>query len=64
MLFMLLTQQDSQTSILRYAANAVGSLSHCTTQGIFLDGQWRDVGPPDREGRSGRRPVKIGRAHV
>jgi DNA-binding PucR family transcriptional regulator len=56
-LFMLLTQQDSQTSILRYAANAVGSLSHCTTQGIFLDGQWRDVGPPDREGRSGRRPV-------
>ena len=56
-LFMLLIQQDSQTSILHYAANAVGSLCRCTTQGIFLDGQWRDVGPPDQEGRAASRPV-------
>jgi sugar diacid utilization regulator len=56
-LFMLLTQQDSQTSILHYAANAVGTLCHCTTQGIFLDGQWRDVGPPDQEGRAASRPA-------
>src|ERR1700679_2414058 len=56
-LFTLLTQQDSQTSILHYAANAVGSLCHCTTQGIFLDGQSRDVGPPDEEGRSRSRPA-------
>ena len=54
---MLLTQQDSQTSILHYVANAVGSLCHCTTQGIFLDGQWRDVGPPNQEGPSGRGPA-------
>ena len=56
-LFMLLTQQDSQTSILHYAANAVGSLCRCTTQGIFLDGQWRDVGLPDQEGRAASRPT-------
>src|SRR5579875_2565781 len=56
-LFMLLTQQDGQTSILHYAANAVGSLCHCTTQGIFLDGQWRYVGPPDQEGREASGPA-------
>jgi sugar diacid utilization regulator len=59
-LFMLLTQQDSQISILHYTANAVGSLCHCTTQGIFLDGQWRDVGPPDQDGRPGSRPASLG----
>ena len=37
-LAMLLTQQDSQDSILHYVANAVGSLGSCTTDGIFLDG--------------------------
>jgi DNA-binding PucR family transcriptional regulator len=56
-LFILLVQQDSQTNILHFAANAVGSLCHCTTQGIFLDGHWRDVGPLGQEGRSASRPV-------
>jgi DNA-binding PucR family transcriptional regulator len=56
-LFMLLVQQDSQTSILHFTANAVRSLSHCTTEGIFLDGQWRDVGPLDQDGRPASRPV-------
>ena len=56
-LFMLLIQQDSQTSILHFAANAVGTLCHCTTQGFLLDGQWRDVGPLDQDGRSASRPV-------
>ena len=43
MLSMVLTQQDNQASILNYAANAVESLSSCTTEGIFLDGRWQDV---------------------
>ena len=43
MLAMLLTQQDSQDSILHYVANAVESLGSCTTEGIFLDGLWQDV---------------------
>ena len=42
-LAMLLTQQDSQDSILHYVANAVESLGSCTTEGIFLDGLWQDV---------------------
>ena len=56
-LFMLLVQQDSESGILHFVANSVGSLSHCTTEGIFLDGQWRDVGPPDQDGRPASRPV-------
>src|ERR1700753_301743 len=48
-LAMLLTQQDSQESILHYVANAVGSLGSCTTEGIFLDGQWQDVRIPGRK---------------
>jgi len=32
-LSMLLTQQDSQDSILHYVANAVESLGSCTTEG-------------------------------
>ena len=40
---LVLTQQDSQDSILRYVANAVQSLGSCTTEGIFLDGSWQDV---------------------
>jgi DNA-binding PucR family transcriptional regulator len=42
-LSMLLTQQDNQASILHFAANAVGSLGPCRTEGIVLDGQWQDV---------------------
>ena len=43
-LAMLLTQQDSQASILHFVANAVESLGSCTTEGIFLDGRWQDIG--------------------
>jgi sugar diacid utilization regulator len=43
-LAMLLTQQDSQASILHFVANAVESLGSCTTEGIFVDGQWQDIG--------------------
>ncbi len=45
-LAMLLTQQDSQDSILHHIANAVESLGSCTTEGIFLDGRWQDVPIP------------------
>jgi sugar diacid utilization regulator len=48
-LAMLLTQQDSQDSILHYVANAVESLGSCMTEGIFLDGQWQDVRIPGRK---------------
>jgi sugar diacid utilization regulator len=47
-LAMLLTQQDSQASILHYVANAVESLGSCTTEGIFLDGRWQDIRLPRR----------------
>src|ERR1700753_4129770 len=46
---MLLTQQDSQASILHYVANAVESMGSCTTEGIFLDGRWQDVRLPGRK---------------
>jgi sugar diacid utilization regulator len=48
-LAMLLTQQDSQDRILHYVANAVESLGSCTTEGIFLDGQWQDGRSPGRQ---------------
>jgi hypothetical protein len=48
-LAMLLTQQDSQDSILRCVASGVESLSSCTTEGIFLDGLWQDVRIPGRQ---------------
>jgi sugar diacid utilization regulator len=51
-LAMLLTQQDSQDSILHYIANAVESLGTCTTEGIFLDGRWQYVRIPGREAAS------------
>ena len=51
-LAMLLTQQDSQDSILQYVANAVESLGSCTTQGIFLDGLWQEVRLPGRKATS------------
>ena len=52
MLFMLLTQHDSQASILNFVANAVESLGPCRAQGIFLDGRWRDIRAGGRKGRS------------
>ncbi len=51
-LAMLLTQHDSQDSILHYVANAVESLGPCTTQGIFLDGLWQEVRLPGRKATS------------
>ena len=51
-LAMLLTQQDSQDSILHYVANAVESLGSCTTEGIFLDGLWQDVRTAGRKATS------------
>jgi DNA-binding PucR family transcriptional regulator len=50
-LSMLLTQQDSQASIVHFAANAVESLGAFTTAGIFLDGRWQDIGLPARAGK-------------
>ena len=47
-LAMQLTEQDSQASILHFVANAVESLGSCTTEGIFLDGRWQDIGFPRR----------------
>ena len=49
---MLLTQQDSQASILHYVANAVESLGSCTTEGIFLDDRWQDIRLPRRRASS------------
>src|ERR1700722_14229529 len=49
---MLLTQQDSQASILLYVANAVESLGSCTAEGIFLDGRWQDIRLPRRRASS------------
>ena len=57
MLAMLLTEQDSQDSILHYVANAVESLGSCTMEGIFLDGRWQDVQIP---GQAGNSPVDLG----
>jgi hypothetical protein len=51
-LAMLLTQQDSQDSILHYVANAVESLGSCTTEGISLDGRWQEVRIPGRKAAS------------
>jgi sugar diacid utilization regulator len=51
-LAMLLTQQDSQASILHLVANAVESLGSCTTESIFLDGRWMDIQLPRRRASS------------
>src|ERR1700757_2369038 len=47
-LAMLLTQQDSQATILDVVANAVESLGRCQLEGIYLDGRWQDVQVPGR----------------
>ena len=47
-LAMLLTQQDSQATILNMVANAVESLARCEFKGIYFDGRWQDVPVPGR----------------
>jgi sugar diacid utilization regulator len=47
-LAMLLTQQDSQATILNVVGNAVESLGRCQLKGIYLDGLWQDVEVPGR----------------
>jgi sugar diacid utilization regulator len=47
-LAMLLTQQDSQATILDVVAKAVESLGRCQLEGIYLDGLWQDVEVPGR----------------
>src|SRR3984957_18568454 len=51
-LAMLLTQEDSQDSILHYVVNAVESLGSCTAEGISLDGLWQEVRIPGRKAAS------------
>jgi sugar diacid utilization regulator len=55
-LAMLLTQQDNQSSILHFVANAVESLGPCATEGIFLDGRWQEVRVPGRRAISASLP--------
>jgi hypothetical protein len=45
---MLLTQQDSQGTILNMVANAVESLGRCQFKGIYFDGRRQDVAVPGR----------------
>jgi sugar diacid utilization regulator len=45
-LAMLLTQQDSQATILDVVANAVESLGRFRLEGIYFDGRWQDVQVP------------------
>ena len=47
-LAMLLTQQDSQGTILNMVANAVESLGRCQFKGIYFDGRRQDVPVPGR----------------
>src|ERR1700733_2984907 len=51
-LAMLLTQQDSQVSILHYVANAVESLGSCMTEGMFLAALRREARIPGRKAAS------------
>jgi len=45
-LAMLLTQQDSQATIVNVVANAVESLGQCQLKGIYFDGRWQDAQVP------------------
>jgi len=47
-LAMLLTQQDSQATVLDVVANAVESLGRFQLAGIYFDGLWQDVRVPGR----------------
>ena len=53
MLAMLLTQQDSQATILNMVANAVGSLGRFELEGICFDGLGQDVRVPGRGAAAG-----------
>jgi sugar diacid utilization regulator len=55
-LAVLLTQQDSEATILDVVANAVGSLGRCWLEGIYLDGRWQDVRVPGRGAAAGGPP--------
>jgi len=55
-LAVLLTQQDSEATILDVVANAVESLGRCRLVGIYLDGRWQDVRVPGRGGAAGGPP--------
>src|ERR1700761_1553054 len=55
-LAMLLTQQDSQATILDVVANAVETLGRCRLEGIYLDGRRQDVRVPGREAAAGDPP--------
>jgi sugar diacid utilization regulator len=55
-LAVLLTQQDSEATILDVVANAVGSLGRCRLVGIYLDGRWQDVEVPGRGAAAGGPP--------
>ena len=57
-LAVLLTQQDSQATILNVIANAVESLGRCQLKGIYLDGRWQDVQVPGR-GAAAEGPPRI-----
>jgi sugar diacid utilization regulator len=55
-LAMLLTQQDSQATILNVVANAVESLGRCQLEGIYFDGRWQDLQVPGRGAAAGSPP--------
>src|SRR5258705_1152133 len=58
-LAMLLTQQDSQATILDVVANAVEALGRCQLEGIYFDGRWQDVQVPGR-GAAAEGPPRTG----
>jgi sugar diacid utilization regulator len=58
-LAMLLTQQDSQATILNLVANAVESLGRCQLKGIYFDGRWQDVQVPGRGAEGAPRTAVI-----
>jgi hypothetical protein len=52
-LAMVLTQQDSQSTILNMVANAVESLGRCQLKGIYFDGLGQITPVPGGGGRGG-----------
>jgi sugar diacid utilization regulator len=59
LLTMLLTRQRNEASIVRFVADTVGSLGSCSTQGIFLDGSWQDIGRSGGKGTPAGLPAVI-----
>jgi len=60
-LAMLLTQQDSQATIVTVVANAVESLGRCRLKGIYFDGRWQDAQVPG-QGAATAGPPRTGLA--